>query len=122
MMKDQKELSGGILVLLIKDGQGGYYFGENSFWLLDDWESEVSEGTYINKLASLKVDPKEWPNSFLVKYRPELIINLDQKMLTSNYYDQALERRVPNGWEGRWIESGDVFLEHIRLQDRFWGE
>lgn len=121
-MNIQKELSGGILVLIINRGQGSYYFGDNSYWLLDDWEPEVAAGTYLGKLDSMKVYPMKWPSSFLKKYRPELIINLDQKMLLSNYYDQALENRVPHDWEGRWIENKEDFIKHIPIQDRYWEE
>ena len=46
-MNIQKELSGGILVLIINRGRGSYYFGDNSYWLLDDWEPEVAAGTYL---------------------------------------------------------------------------
>lgn len=122
MMNDQKKLSGGILVLIIKDHKRSYYYGDNSFWLLDDWEPEVSTGTYTDELTSLKVNPEEWSSEVLEKYQPELIINLDDKLLLSNYYDQALETRIPSDWEGRWIESQDDFMKQISVEDRFWGE
>jgi len=121
-MNEQKRLSGGILALIIKEGKGSYYYGDNSFWLLDDWEPEIIRGTYIHELALLKVCPEEWPGELLEKHRPELIINLDDKVLLSNYYDQALETRIPSDWEGRWIESQDDFIKHISTEDRFWEE
>lgn len=109
-------------MLIIEGNKGAYYYGDNSFWLLDDWEPEVKAATYTNELASLKVNPEEWSSELLEKHRPELIINLDEKLLLSNYYDQALETRIPSDWEGRWIESQNDFMEQVSTKDRFWEE
>lgn len=121
-MNEQNKLSGGILVLIINDGKGLYYYGDNSYWLLDDWEPEVSAGTYIHELTRLRVSPEEWSSELLEKFRPELIINLDSKLLISNYYDQALETRIPSGWEGCWIENQDDFMNQVPAKNRFWEE
>ncbi|MEL6971743.1 MAG: hypothetical protein AAFZ63_02630 [Bacteroidota bacterium] len=119
-MKSLKDLTGGILVCIIKNGKPIFHYGENSFWLLDDWAVEIANGTYLDEIENLRVDTSQWTAQHSSKYLPELLINLDTKTLLNNYYDQALEQRVTSDWNGKWIENQDDFLVHIPTSARFW--
>jgi hypothetical protein len=119
-MSAKNELTGGILVCITHKGETSFYYGENSCWLLDDWSTEVANGTYLQEMESQKVDISQWPETYLRKYLPELIIDLDRKILRSNYYDQALERRIPGDWQGIWVEDLQDFLAYLPASARLW--
>ena len=119
-MSKKNNLTGGILVCVIHDGVIKYHYGENSYWLLDDWEYEIVNGGYLKEIDSLRVTKGGWPEVYRKKYLPKVIVDLDNKVLRNNYYDQAIERRVPSGWEGYWIENQEEFLEYIPSGARFW--
>ena len=36
---------GGIYVMIKENSQHSYYFGENSWWLIDDWESDIMKSS-----------------------------------------------------------------------------
>ncbi|MEM6770989.1 MAG: hypothetical protein AAF597_10425 [Bacteroidota bacterium] len=58
--------------------------------------------------------------SIRAKIRPEVLLNLDEKTLISNYFDQALERRLPIGWQGQFFEEQNEFLSYVPIPYRFW--
>lgn len=108
------------MTYIIIDKTGNYYYGENSYWLLDDWSDEVNSGEYLKIVDELKIDPSLLPKKFLLKNNPQLIIDFDEFKLYNNYYDQALENRVPHNWEGIWIEDSNAFLNRISTYKKYW--
>lgn len=48
----------GIFVIIKLDNKPSIYFGENSWWLLDDWENEILNNKYLQEIESLKLNLK----------------------------------------------------------------
>ncbi|MFD2939033.1 hypothetical protein [Flavobacterium notoginsengisoli] len=119
----------GIFVIIKLDNKASIYFGENSWWLLEDWENDILNNTYLQEIKPLKIEFENtsYKNDFsnLVKssynnYLPSLYIDFDNKELYSNYFDQAIENRIMEGWKGSFIENQDKFLELIPKEVRYW--
>lgn len=119
-MSDSLVLSGGIVVYVINKKSSTFYYSENSTWLLDDWYNNIEDGSYFNFLAQFKLDIFLYSNEELKNNLPQLLINFDEKTVINNYYDQALEDRIPEFWSGIWIEGTDDFLNLIPVEDRYW--
>lgn len=125
------KFQGGIFVIIKLDNKASIYFGENSWWLLEDWENDILNNTYLQEIEPLKIEFEnvntayETEFSNLVKssnnnYLPSLYIDFDDKELYSNYFDQAIENRIMEGWKGSFIENQDKFLELIPKEVRYW--
>lgn len=114
------KLTGGIIAYVMKDNKPTYYYAENSVWLLDDWHRQIIDMTYWMHIAEFKVDIPTLPFDFLAKNLPKLILDFDQKILINNYFDQAFEDRIPEGWQGVWMEHASEFLNRIPVQNRYW--
>ncbi|WP_103068642.1 hypothetical protein [Aquimarina sediminis] len=119
-MNDNLILSGGIVVYIIKNGNGAFYYSENSTWLLDDWDREINDKSYFEFIAKFELDLSLYTIDLLKNNLPQLLIDFDNKELVNNYYDQALEDRVPEIWKGVWIEDIKVFLDLIPQEQRYW--
>lgn len=114
------KLTGGIMVYALIDNNPSYYYAENSVWLLDDWHRQISDMSYWEYIAKFKIDFTTLPFEFLAKNLPQLILDFDQKILINNYFDQAFEDRIPEGWQGIWMENTTEFLNMIPVQKRYW--
>jgi hypothetical protein len=118
--RKKMKLTGGIVVYTVSNNQETYYYGENSWWLIDDWIDRIRQGVYFEYLEKLKINPWSFSNESKQRYLPQLIIDFDNHLLINNFYDQALESRVPADWQGVWVEDQAAFLQHIPLSARFW--
>jgi hypothetical protein len=125
------KFQGGIFVVIKLDNKLSIYFGENSWWLLDDWENDIFSNTYLQEIESLKIEFENINEAYkteganLVRssfnnYLPSLYIDFDNKKLYSNYFDQAIENRISEGWKGFFIENQNKFLELIPKEGRYW--
>lgn len=122
---------GGIFVVIKLDNKLSIYYGENSWWLLDDWENDISNNNYLQQIESLQIEFENINKVYTTEeanvvrnsfnnYLPSLYINFDSKELYSNYFDQALENRIGEGWKGFFIENQNKFLELIPKEGRYW--
>ena len=114
------KLTGGIIVYIIIKNKGQYYYGENSYWLLDDWKSEIDDGSYMKIVEKLKVDVSLFSEETAFDYRPHVIIDFDKREMYSSYFDQVLETHVPSNWNGHWIDDYEFLLEKIPIDDQYW--
>jgi len=125
------KFQGGIFVVIKLDNKLSIYFGENSWWLLDDWENDIFNNIYLEEIESLKIEfesinkayKTEFSNlatSSFNNYVPSLYIDFDNKELYSNYFDQVLENRIIEGWKGFFIENQNKFLELIPKECAYW--
>lgn len=121
---------GGIYVLIKNKNKYDYYYGENSWWLVDDWENRIDKDYFI-LIEECKIEYLDLKESIVWAFEnfgleyigrklPQLLINFDEKKLYNNFYDQALEDRVPANWEGIFIENSFDFLEKIPVECRYW--
>ncbi|WP_286967426.1 DUF1033 family protein [Flavobacterium sp. UBA4854] len=118
----------GIFAVVKLDGKLSLYFGENSWWLLDDWENDILNANYFQEIESLKIEFETIHNAFKTEYSdlekstylPSLYIDFDHKELYNNFFDQALENRIIEGWKGIFIENKNQFLEMIPENCRYW--
>ncbi|MDY0986520.1 hypothetical protein SOM12_03780 [Flavobacterium sp. CFBP9031] len=121
----------GIFVIIKLDNKPSIYFGENSWWLLDDWENEILNNKYLQEIEPLKIEFESIYNAFKTEYSnlnkstynnflPSLYIDLDHKKLYSNFFDQSLENRIMEGWKGIFIENQVQFLELIPENYKYW--
>jgi hypothetical protein len=118
----------GIFTVLKLDGKPFLYFGENSWWLLDDWENDILKNNYLQEIEHLKIEFESIHNAYKTEYSdleksnylPSLYIDFDNKELYSNFFDQALENRIIEGWKGIFIENQNQFLELIPENCRYW--
>ena len=130
-----KNLQGGIFALVISKGKCKFYFSENSMFLIDDWESEILNEKYFVELSKYETPIEEIIVSInelkeqltsdevekIIYWKmPRLIINFDNKELINNYYEQALENRIPGNWKGKFIEDKDEFLKLIPKEMTYW--
>ena len=130
-----EELKGGSFALYIRENKLQYYYAENSWYLIDDWNSEIENGEDFELIKKHKVEYLLLENAIELlknKYEqrfwaeklnwklPTLTINFDNKILTSNYFDQALENRVPTKWEGKYISKREEFLNLIPDEFKYW--
>lgn len=114
------KLSGGIVVFIISNKVGNFYYGENSNWLMDDWKGEVDDGSYIKIIEDLKIDLSMFSEEMKIKNQPKLIIDIDHKKVFNSYYDQVLEKRIPGGWEGVWVDKMESLFDRIPLELHYW--
>ncbi len=119
-MSNNLILSGGIVVYVIKEGNGFFYYSENTTWLLDDWEREINDKSYFEFIAKFELNVSLYTTDVLKNNLPQVLIDFDNKILINNYYDQALEDRVPRLWNGTWIEDINSFLDLIPEEQRYW--
>ncbi|TPN89226.1 hypothetical protein [Aquimarina algicola] len=119
-MSNNLTLSGGIVAYVIKEGNGFFYYSENSTWLLDDWEREINDKSYFKFLTQFELDVPLYATNVLKNNLPQVLIDFDNKRLINNYYDQALEDRVPRLWNGTWVEDINSFLDLIPKEQRYW--
>jgi len=128
-------LKGGSFALFIRENKPHYYYAENSWYLVDDWNFEIENGEYFELIKKHKVEysllesaiellkNKYEQNLWAKKLNwklPTLTINFDKKRLISNYFDQALENRVPTNWEGKYISNKEEFLNLIPNEFKYW--
>lgn len=125
------KFQGGIFVIIKLDNKLSNYYGENSWWLLDDWEHNILKNNYLQEIEYLKIEFENINKAYktesvnLVKtslnnYLPSLYIDFDNKELYSNYSDQLIENRIIEGWKGFFIENQNTFLELIPKEFRYW--
>lgn len=114
------KLTGGIIAYIIDKEKSQFYYGENSYWLLDDWRDELENESYLQVVEKLKIDVASFAKDTALKYLPQVIIDIENKSLQSSYYDQALENRVPATWKGKWVKNPELLLEEIPIKDRYW--
>lgn len=125
------KFQGGIFVVIKIDNKFSIYYGENSWWLLDDWEHNILKNNYLQEIEYLKIEFENINKAYktesvnLVKtslnnYHPSLYIDFDNKELYSNYSDQLIENRIIEGWKGFFIENRNKFLELITKECRYW--
>lgn len=125
------KFQGGIFVVIKLDNKLSIYYGENSWWLLDDWEYNIFNNNYLQEIEYLKIEFENINKAYkteginLVKtpfnnYLPSLYIDFDNKELYSNYFDQVIENRIIEGWKGFFIENRNKFLELIPKEYRYW--
>jgi len=118
----------GIFAILKLDGKLSLYFGENSWWLLDDWENDILKNNYLQEIEHLKIELESIYNAYKTAYSdleksnylPSLYIDFDNKELYNNFFDQALENRIIEGWKGFFIENKTQFLELVPENCRYW--
>lgn len=121
----------GIFAVIKIDHKLSIYYGENSLWLLDDWENDILNNNYLHQIESLKIEFEninkayKTESSNLIRtsfnnYLPSLYIDFVNKELYSNYFDQAIENRIIEGWKGYFIENQNKFLELIPKECRYW--
>ncbi|WP_433829526.1 hypothetical protein [Flavobacterium anhuiense] len=118
----------GIFTVLQLDGKLSLYFGENSWWLLDDWENDILNNNYLQEIEHLKIEFESIHNAYKTEnsdleknnYLPSLYIDFDNRELYSNFFDQALENRIIKGWKGVFIENQSQFLDLIPENCRYW--
>ncbi|PBI85662.1 hypothetical protein BSF41_36390 [Flavobacterium sp. ACN2] len=58
----------GIFVIIKLDNKPSIYFGENSWWLLDDWENEILNNKYLQEIEPLKIEFESIYNAFKTEY------------------------------------------------------
>lgn len=125
------KFQGGIFVVIKIDNKFSIYYGENSWWLLDDWEHNILKNNYLQEIEYLKIEFENINKAYktesanLVKtspndYLPSLYIDFDNKELYSNYSDQLIENRIIEGWKGFFIENRNKFLELIPKECKYW--
>ena len=125
------KFQGGIFVVIKIDNKFSIYYGENSWWLLDDWEHNILKNNYLQEIEYLKIGFENINKAYktesvnLVKtsfnnYLPSLYIDFDNKELYSNYSDQLIENRIIEGWKGFFIDNRNKFLELIPKKCRYW--
>ncbi|CAA9197381.1 hypothetical protein FLA105534_01589 [Flavobacterium bizetiae] len=125
------KFQGGIFVVIKIDNKFSIYYGENSWWLLDDWEHDILKNNYLQEIEYLKIEFENINKAYktesvnVVKtsfnnYLPSLYIDFDNKELYSNYSDQLIENRIIEGWKGFFIENQNRFLELIPKEFRYW--
>lgn len=125
-----------IVVLVKKNNDYCYFFSDKEFWILEYWDAYVTpsnesslENAYFHFLQPFSVSYEELiteakrvmskGNMERVKVnKPSLYVDFDSKILYSQYYDQALENRLRNGWEGRF----ESFEEVIPKEIIYWQE
>lgn len=108
------------MVYTIRANQEAYYYGENSWWLIDGWSERIRQGVYFEYIEKLKINPWSFSSECKQRHLPQLIIDFDKQLLINNFYDQALESRVPADWQGVWVADQPTFLTHIPVSARFW--
>ncbi len=115
-------LEGGIVAYIIKGNKGLFYYSENSTWSLNDWKKEIDDESYFEYINKFELDFSVYSLEVLRNNLPQLLIDFDKKKLVNNYYDQALEDRVPELWKGTWLENTNDFLNLIPEEKKYWKE
>lgn len=130
-----KSLTSGNMALIKRSNNYEYCFADNSMYLIDDWESDIKSGRYfieiskyiipIDLIKSSVIDLKnsEIEDDFrqiLFWKLPCIFIDFDTQLILNNFYDQAIENRIPDYWKGKFIELKDDFLITIPQQLKFW--
>lgn len=113
---------GGILVAVKTNNVVSFYYGDNSWWLMDDWESNILNGSYFNEIEPLIVEFHELKINTVSSnnYLPSFYMDFDNKAIYNNFYDQALETRIIEGWSGFFIENKNEFLFLIPKEFHYW--
>jgi len=125
------KFQGGIFVVIKIDNKLSIYYGENSWWLLDDWEHNILKNNYLQEIEYLKIEFENINKAYKTEggnlakasfnnYLPSLYIDFDNKELYSNYSDQLIENRIIEGWKGFFIDNRNKFLELIPKKCRYW--
>jgi hypothetical protein len=123
-----------IVVYAIKDGIGCYLFSDKEFWIVAYWYGYVDvpigttlEESYSAFVSQFLVTITDLKNEARKRFqenkvevvllnKPQLYVDFDQKILLSQYYDQALENRMIAGWKGSFVS----FEKLIPPADRYW--
>lgn len=122
-----------IFVFTIRDKVEQYYFSCKEDWFLDDWVYQLGNkgkdfvSVMLEKLANDIVDlellkeefrrlNQEGKNFVIETHYPMLYIDFDNRVLKSRYYEQALHKRIPNDWIGKYED----FLNEIPIDCRYW--
>ncbi|TDW52267.1 hypothetical protein EV144_101956 [Flavobacterium sp. 270] len=120
---------GGIFTIIKFDNKCSVYFGENSWWLLDDWESDILSNNYLKQIEFLKLEFEEISNAYKSEqfnlnktyhYLPSLYLDFDNRELYTHFFDQAIENRLIEGWKGLFIENQNTFLELFPPESQYW--
>lgn len=106
------------LIAFVQKGNEQFYcLAEVEYWIVEWWDGYVDlsngslEDLYFEYLNRFKLNYCELREAYgklrdlgeqfkLDGNKPSLFIDFDRKVLLSNFYDQALEKRIPNDWEG----------------------
>ncbi len=134
-MRTDIEYCDEIIVLVKYNDRYTYYISEKEDWLLEyelgqtntiEGESKISSfleamKKYIVNLDLLKSFVLKYaPNEIIsevIHYFPSLLIDFDEKVLYSSFYElTTFEREVPSDWEGLFCN----FYEKIPDAFKYW--
>lgn len=123
-----------IVVLVKKDDSFYYFFSDKEFWIVEYWDAYVTpsgestlEEKYFRFLQPFAVSYEELRDEAERQFlkgneekvrlnKPSLLVDFDHRLLRSQFYDQALENRLPNNWEGRF----EFFEDNIPRELVYW--
>ncbi len=123
----------GILIAFIKFNEDAFYcMADVEYWIAEYWDGYVNlnQGTleelyfeYLKKFElnypELSEEYKKLPqnDSFnLEGNKPKIYIDFNEKYFRSYFFEQELERRVPNDWTGEY----GVVTELIPDEFNYW--
>lgn len=124
-----------LVVLVKKESIYSLYFGPVEDWILDHFSSFDSfDEEYFKYIQPYKVgvdvirkqyalirEREDFSKSEIQSYFvPLVIIDFDAHEYLSNFYDQALENRMVEGWKGLFIEAKKEFLNQIPIDYKYW--
>ena len=124
------------LVVLVKmESTYSLYFGPLEDWILDHFSSFDSfDKMYFEHIQQYKVnfdvmkgqyslieEREDFNKSEVQSYFvPFIIIDFDTHEYLSNFYDQALETRMVEGWKCFFMEDKSEFLKLIPKEYHYW--
>ena len=124
---------GNLIAFVQKGNEKFYCLAEVEYWIGEWWNGYVDnkegllEVLYFNYIKQFKLEYSELKfayynlielgNKFKLEgNKPSLFIDFEEKLFVSNFYDQALERRLPKDWIGKY---GGVY-DNIPKKFRYW--
>lgn len=123
-----------VIVLVKKDGNYYYYFSDKEFWIVEYWDGYVStngetsiEELYFTFIQPFLVDIDELKDEARKRFsegdeevvrlnKPKIYVDFDERLFLSQFFDQALETRLPNTWKGKF----ENFDEEIPIGLTYW--
>ena len=124
-------------VFVKKNGAFSCYHAEVEYWIQESWYSYVGakeghiDALYFQFIQQFKVDLDELKKAYALLVEgertkqnvlalygnlPSVYIDFDKRLFINHFYDQVLEKRVIEGWTGRY----ENFLDNIPLEFRYW--
>lgn len=122
------------IVYIVKDGVGNYYQAELEYWIVEWWKAEVdlSKGNlndlYFEFLEKFKIHLNDLETAYAhidndlekMGNRPAIVINFDQQKFSSNFFDQAIEKKMVDDWQGYYINEFSGIAELIPSNKHYW--